>query len=554
MRQVFKQLSVVIIVLLLSKKGNGDDQKTIPFQFDGFTVFRWNRTDPLLSSNLYGIVEGDITNSFPVSQLSAFDMDIWSISPNYPAFTASGALGSEFGDPMLNIYENRSLDNRDHYTLIETSFKPLRLPLRFFIGRRYNDHYTDRFDSLWNQYSCQTTKGMAEDSRGVAHGISGGYSLDAKGIKAYGFVNQYGYWGASPFFFSPVYRKGFSVSQTVRANTGSGMCDATVEVDHYDRYYDHQNPETFNDFQFRGTYCHYFDSSLNGSLNFNYDSKIRPATKLGVSLADSSTFISWLVNCAMHGNGNPEAEIESQINPFDGFFIKTKVSWKYYPREREFSFFEMDRPVYYHTNDFYRKSGITETGYRLGTGISFDINCWYRYTDTESWEILKTYPESTVILYDKYDKASRHYGGASVGMELTGAKFSTKVWFDGGVSLHDAPARFNLPWRSFVEFSYGKVEKNRFYGSIRYEIRSEAGLKYFDITEDKILHLSALSQDNLSLNARVPVLVPYFRDRVQSAIRISIYSIHLFQGLRLRNHPGGNCIGPMISLAFDGSF
>ncbi|HLV29989.1 MAG TPA: hypothetical protein VKY57_00330 [Chitinispirillaceae bacterium] len=554
MRRVYKQLSVVIIILILYTTGNGEDHEKVPFQFDGFTVLRWNRSDPLLSSNFYGIIEGDITNSFPVSQLSAFDMDIWSMSPNYPAFTASGALGSEFGDPMLNIYENRSLDNRDHCTLIETSFKPKRLPLRFFIGRRYYDHYTDRFDSLWNQYSRQTTKRMVEDSRGVAHGISGGYSLDVKRIKAYGFVNQYGYWGASPFFFSPVYRKGFSVSQTVRANTGSGTCDATVEVDHFDRYYDHQNPETFNDILFLGTYHHDFNSSFYGLLNFNYDSKIRPATSLGVSVADSLSFISWLVHCAIYGNGNPEAEIESQINPFEGFFIKTKASWEYYPRDRGFSFIEIDSPVYYHTNDFYRKSGKVETGYKFGTGISFDINCWYRYTDTEPWEIIKTYPESTVILYDKYDKASRHNGGASVGMELTGEKFSTKLWFDGGVSLHDAPARFNLPWRSFIEFSCGKPENNRFYGSIRYEIRSEAGLQYFDITEDKILHLSALSQDNLSLNIRVPVLVPFFGDRVQSAIRISFDSIHLFQGLRLRNHPGGNCIGPMVSLAFDGSF
>ncbi|MFP4418836.1 MAG: hypothetical protein ACLFSB_16365, partial [Chitinispirillaceae bacterium] len=105
------------------------EPEAIPFPLDGATTLRWNRLEPLSSSNLYGIIEGDILDSFPVSHLSDMGICLWSESAEDIRFSALGEAGSEFGDPLLNKLDDPALANRDHYTLQEYSVKLPRLPV-----------------------------------------------------------------------------------------------------------------------------------------------------------------------------------------------------------------------------------------------------------------------------------------------------------------------------------------------------------------------------------------------------------------------------------------
>lgn len=551
---MYRQLCTVLIFaasLYASDIWNSD--RNIAFRLDGSTVLRYDRIDPSRSHNLFGIIEGDICDRFPISHLGAYGLSPWAQSPDDPRLTAAGAAGSEFGDPLLNKLDDPSLPNRDHFTLLETSLKIPGLPIRLFNGYRYVDHYTDRFDSLWYNYKRQTGREMVYSNRGVAHGISGGFAAISPKIKSIGFLHRYGYWGATPFYFSPIYRRGISYAQTLQASLGDQSFWASVLIDQYERYYDHHESVPYTDRIVSGRISHAITGSIFASLEPAYDSRIDPGLRIAANLGDSVSQLKWMLNGAVYGNGRQESSVGMRWDIFDDIFIEGESSWEYFPAPREFTFYESETPVHYRSDDFDRRTALLRTGYRFGKTIPVDVTGWYRYEEKQPWESIETFAESTVITYETLSDIPRHFGGASVATQLKRGRFIAKIHADGGVNLDDENSRFHLPWRSFVELIYGNMEDEWFYGSIRYEVRSGATLNFFDKNLQETAGMESPSQSSLSFGLMVPFLLPFGRDHLQTRVRISTESIRAFSDSRLRIHPGGNLIGPGVSVTFDGA-
>ncbi|MDO5575821.1 MAG: hypothetical protein Q4F84_01970 [Fibrobacter sp.] len=556
---------VFLVTILTFCVSAQEHYEPIRFRIDGFTVMEWNRLFPYLSTNLYGIKENDAANTFPLSHLDAYGLSLDSIPENYPRLTVSGGMDVELMKSKIDKGENSSIKNRGYNTNVEMSAMPFDIPLRFFIGRRYINTCTHLRDSLWQRHvrmcyllSEYDKAEIKHKNKGLAQGVSGGYSLNLPKLDAAGFVNQYGNWGYSPYYFFPIYREGVLVTQNVKGTIGkSSTYNVNLNIDHYNRYFDHQNPKTFNDIELFASYKY-----KQYSLGAKYDSRTDPTAYFTASIANTFNVVNYSARLRMFTNAVIDGGAKAKLYLPGNLFVDADVSLEYIPDDRNFSFISCGQERYYNANAINILTAVLGAGYETKTPVPVNFHYWYRYSEDDvSWE-LPEYNEQNniVIMRSKGDRVRtvRQFCGFSVGTNYEGKRFGAKLRADGGFNLDFADVKFNMPLRSYVEFTYGKQQIGKFYGMLRYEVRSKTTL-----VDSTSLHFVnhiweykqyAEAQDNLSLKVFLPLKIPFLKDYMQSSLRIGDESIHLFNESQLANIPNGSPVGPILSVSLDGFF
>ncbi len=246
-------LDTIIAGIILVSPVFSENDSLIPFRLDGSNTILFNQEYPHQSYNMYSTIYGNPLDRFPFSLLSDFK-PINSGNGNSQMKHDSlfhqevtWKLGSETGEMLFNAYEGINQENRDHFTSFATACTFPRSPLDFYFGYRYLDHYSDRFDKQWKKFKDKMDQNMAFSSQGLAYEFSGGYNLSGPVATTTLKTISYKRWGATPYYFSPLFTSGYLLSPTLIFALPKSKLLIDFVFDYHKDFYDHIHYTEYTD-------------------------------------------------------------------------------------------------------------------------------------------------------------------------------------------------------------------------------------------------------------------------------------------------------------------
>ncbi len=550
-------------------QGSDDSLYRIAIPLDGSNTSVYNIFFPWDSWNSRSTVIGKPFDRFPHSRIDGFDLSKSEVpdASDTAVLCASASIGAEIGEPLLNKLDDSDLPNRDHLTLFETSLDVPKVPLRLLAGYRYVDTYSDRFDSLWADYSARVPgPGPAFSSEGLAHEAVFVYGYEPQIVSLNGSFTSYGYWGVTPYYYSPLHTRGYRVTQSASKQLSGIRLAADLGIDLHDDYLDPVNPKKYRDWSAQAGVIHEITPTARFAVSLYRNTKIRPRTYAEASVYDTAG--SDRFRYAMYARAFSNfktgfgAKLTIPIPVHRGLYGDARAAWRYRTSPRDYSFYHYDTRVEYRSREWHQR--LLHFGLRFDDRRipAFKGGPFYSFIDEPAWERVDTVGPVVTIRQDTLsDAGSHHLGIAGHGTHRKG-RFQLKWNASGAVTPGDDTAGlpFEVPWRVAVEMEYGAPKYESARVGVRAEIRDRVLQRYYMDNLDAIETREAPSRATIALYAKLPFHSPFFREHAKPWIVFEAHPITVpselsIDGLkdqRRRSHPGGNYRGPLFLIRLEG--
>jgi hypothetical protein len=531
----------------------GVSDSTSLLMIDGVNGVLFNQEYPGRSLNMYSTIYGNPLDSFPHSYRGRIDTTMTRLS-------LSGGMASETGDAMLNIVTNPDLPNRGHQSFFESAYAIPNRPARLFLGYRYNDMYSDRFDSLMDRYTRITQTAPAHADTRLERTIRGGYSIDGTHVRAAGLLSRYQYTGVTPFYFYPLYKEGYDFTQTVQTDFNGRVFQADLRYDrHYD-YFDYTTGTFFEDWQWGLLSSKPMRAGTRGEIFLSFDSRLNPAIKIGAALYDTLTALplSWHVSGGIHGNARPFAALDAQYRLRRQLLVDMQAAWQYTPRERAYAFPEKSATperlsmVEYHPTDL--EARTFHTALRFSDTILFPFHAaiWYDYNSAPLWERISDMDSAVIVIrQDTITNGQRHTIGGKARYEIAYHTLRITLWGNAILTPSRNAYRFTLPRVLGADIGWGAVQGDSFYAGITAESRDRAILRYWNDDRGIFETMLTFSGTRFSGIVKVPFLLPVMREHLAVCCWIKAGPFSLGKSRRMQDYSRGNLFGPAFSVRFD---
>jgi len=560
----------VVIVALCYHVCLSENNHYIPVYLDGFNVILFNQEYPHKSLNLYSIVSGNPLDSFPFDRLSYF-RNLANLQNNPSGaygkdqifrLDLSAKAGSEAGDPLLNVFEGTARENRDHFSIMVTACNIPKTPTNLFFGYRYIDNYSDRFDRMWGTFQATNGKSMAFYDEGLVYEVTGGYtlrgSLASTGLK----ISGYRHWGATPFYFSPLYSSGLALHPTLFFNLPKSSLHGDFLFDYHKDYFDHIGFLDYTDQSWNIFWQRTLKKGVFAQISHHKNSRLKPATYTSATLRDTVSDLFILQLCGnLFGNLRMSSALDFSYIQLAPFFLNIKASWDYTPETRNYFFYENKKRVEYfhleyespnlHTAILYTD---TIAGRKNGAlRIPLSASVWMDYCGNPLWETVDDTGEVVIIRQDTIANAAHMtWGGRGACKVSLFNRVSINLWGNASILPEKRTLRFSLPLNAGTDIEYGKPDNDSIYAAIRFEYRDLTSIKYRMIYTEKVVDTVSPAHTGLSLLVQIPFHPPFFRKHLSTRIQIEAGPVRFAKEQRVRMHPMGNLIGPGISVGLNG--
>lgn len=500
---------------------------------------------------MYSIIYGNPLDQFPYNAIKDYKKD----SLLHVQFLATA--GSEAGEPMLNIFTGGAGENRDHYTKFLSAVRFPNKSFDMFYSYQYVDNYSDRYDGLWNTFAKAMGKEMAYSEEGLAKEISAGFTLYAPIASMSLKTTSYRHWGATPYFFGPVHSRGYLVLPSVNFNFKKSALTSDFFFDYHRDYFDHLQFNEFTDEGWDISWDRKFKNGMLGSLSHHRNSRFSPSSYAQASMHDTlETYMAWTVLGKIYNNLRLGGLAKMSYIQIPKIAFTLEGGWDVTPREREYSFRNNKSWVDYQTR-------LIETAYFHSTFQYHDTllypikaSIWVDYCDNPLWESVQFIGTSkTIIRQDTISNAAHLTTGAKGSYLVSYKKLSALLWGNMVITPKNKKVRFSLPMNFGADLAYGKPDNDSLYIGLRIESRDRAVINYKKVGSKKTLQYVAPAQTSASLDVRIPLILPFAREHVRTNLFATVGPIHfLSEAKRIKEHPAGNKIGPLIALGVKGFF
>ncbi len=569
----FKQYkNSFVIVIFFAIWGNwlfAEMECLIPINIDGFNRVIFNQEYPNNSYNMYSLIFGDPFDNYPFTILPKYNnfytnytkQKTESINDSSYNLHLYGKIGSEIGEPLLNKYNQRGAENRDHFSHFAVGTKLPKKPISLFIGYRYSDSYSDYFDRQWSEYLQSTGKHMAFDNEALGYEISGGFSLYNPRITFAIKALHYRHWGTTPFYFSPFYSTGNLLLPSLFLNLRKNIFDIDIFIDYHKKYYKRTNFTKYTDIGWDIAWDRKLAFGPQVSLSHCKNPKRYPSTYLKAMVTDTVTDIfSWTILGKCFGNFRSGGSLGISYIQIPKIALNIDAGWNFQPKEREYQFLEKNTTVEYYSKMYDYASLHSSLDYFDTLFFPINATIWVDYCQNPLWEIVEFYNEKTLIKQDIIKNGTTITSGGKTSYEIALNNFLFTLW--GNFSLHPykKETRFSIPWNIGVNVSYGRPDNDSLYAAIKINARGPTSLRYLyknyvNIANETLLGFTSISQTSIYFQTRIPFNLPFLKKYLHTNLQIEVGPIHPFnRKTRIKEHPLGNPIGPVISLAFNGYF
>lgn len=538
---------------------SAENDTYIPVHLDGYNTLLFNQEYPDQSLNMYSIIYGNPLDRFPFSNLSRFHplnqgkTDTLQQSDSLFHCEAVATIGGETGELMFNIYEGIEQENRDHFTTFVTGCSFPHSPLDLYFGYRYLDHYSDRFDELWRLYEDITDNKMAFSSQGLAYEFTGGYILSGPVAATALKTSSYKHWGLTPFNFSPLFRSGYLLEPSLIFGLPKSTLAIDFSFDYHKDYYDHINFVEYTDEAWDITWQRRLQKGIIAQVHHQKDSRLSPSTCLQATLHDTvPNLFRWTLSGNVYGNLRPGASINVDYTQIPTLTINLNSGLHFIPKSREYTFWEVNQQVDYHTKKYETASLHASLRYNDTLFFPAEAAVWLHYNEKPLWETAEWTGGKVVIRQDTIANAERLTFGGKAAYRISLKDFSVTLWGNMAVTPKDREIRFSLPRDMGADIAYGRPESDSLYAAVAVENRDRTSLKYLSINENKLFEYTAPAQTSVSFLLRIPFTLPFFENHLRTIFQTEAGPIRFLKEQRVQEHPRGNLIGPAISVGIKG--
>lgn len=553
------------------------DSSVISMRLDGFNTSVLNQEYPHQLINAYSIINGNPLDQFPFdilphySQLKYYNND--SLQSNYTDslfhLQASAIIGAEAGDLILKQFEHATTSeypyNRDHFTVFAGAFTFPYTPLNLFFGYRYIDSYSDRFDSLVVIHKKTTGKNVAFTDEGLAFELVTGYNFAGSVVSSQLKTISYKHWNATPYFFSPLFQTGYQLIPSISVMFPKSHLDLNFTFDYQKTHFNHdanwykENLDEAWSIIWRRNSI----KNIHVQLSHHFDSKFDPSHYFYASLNDTvSNLFTWNLLGKFYSNFRFGGSFGCDYIQIPHFSMKFQSSWDYKPKTRDYTFINENIPVEYYAMKYEVTDLHTSLNYFDTLFYPASVSFWLDYCDKPIWETKEFFQNSLIEKYiikqDTLSSSARVTFGGRAAYTISFKKFNIDLWGNFAIKPKNKNLRLSLPRNLGADLTYGNPDNASFYALLRIENRDRTALKYFDKNNNEFKEFQTPANTSMTITLKSPLVLPFFRNFARMGVQldggpIRVVKLKNFRkNQRIKEHPGGNLIGPAISLRVNG--
>ncbi len=544
---------LILFAFLLNISAEENGEYLIPL--DGSNAVLFNMEYPENSANRLSTIYGNPLDDYPYDFFPILQNPISSdiMEPDtLHKLELYGSLTSETGEMMLNQFTGASDENRDHATNLGIVWKPKNSSLKFFYTQRYLDTYSDRYDKIWREYRDDNEKSMFSDGEGLVHDYLLGYLFENKKVTSGFALSSYGYWGATPVFFSPIYKKGYLFSPVLLFNLNSSKLTMSGDIDINSEYQDHQEGIDYNDAKCDISWYKPFGKSASLKLKYYRDTKMTAVWKLGSELTDTLDGVYNLnIAANVYGSLKPEIFLKFNLTRIPKIVLSAEGALEYHEKLRGYKFIEKSDTVSYKSYDYFEPQFHVSASYHDTLFFPANLKIWYDYSFKRSWESAEWFDGYKInVMRDTInDNPVNGLFGIKGDYKITYKFLNVNLWGGLTITPKNKNMQYSLPYNLGVDIEFGKSDSTGLFGGLYFNTREQMVYKYYNVTEATVKEAIAPARTSLSLKARVPFKLPVLREKLKTAVEVEAGPIRFAKEQRLAEHPMGNDYGPSISVA-----
>lgn len=555
--KTIKILSLIIFPVITTILAESSE---ILINFDGANGMLFNMEYPEESQNRFSVIYGNPLDQYPYAYFSILKNPLTSspvLQDSLHRVQIYGSLGSEVGEILLNKFNGETGANRDHSTNLGIAWKPKNSSLKFYYTQRYIDTYSDGYDSLWQDFSGKNDgESMFNDGEGLIHDQRAGYIFEnEKVVTAFSF-SSYGFWGATPFFYNPIYKSGYLMTPVVRLNLASSELTIDGDIDVNSEYQNHIDGVDYNDANCNISWFKPFGGRSSAEINYYRDTKIKALWKVGGQISDTLDGVYSLnLSGSFYGTLKPEASFKFNLLKIPRVTVSAEAAMDYHEEERSYSFMNNRDTVRYSNYDYYEPKFHISAAYHDTLFFPANLKIWYDYSFKRSWESVEWIDGYKMsIVRDTIGPSPLTGQFGFNGNYLITYKFMKfNLWGGMVITPKNSNIQYSLPYQMGIDIEFGERDSTGLFGGLYFDTREQLVLRYFNVNENKVMDFTSPARTGVSLKARVPFLLPFWRNKLKTAIELDAGPIRFAKEQRLKEHPLGNDYGPTISLAIKAS-
>ncbi|MBD3322231.1 MAG: hypothetical protein GF350_14120 [Chitinivibrionales bacterium] len=545
---VYSSISVFAAIL------SAGDSSLCVIPLDGANEIYYPHEFPVNTTGSYSILSADVFDKRSLRSLfdsTLSENSLFARCDTSPLISFWTRVGSEMGDNLLNA----TGPQRDHFDNFGIHCNIPGVPLYALARYRYSDHYSDRFNTLWGEYASHNGRWMDYYDEGLLKDITGAYLYNKDILTVEGSLKRYGVWGAAPYFFTPLYRKGYATAHDASYDFGFARTAIGIDADFQNWYYDHHTPEEKIDTRIDAAWVQPFAGTYRGSVRFHSEPLATPSHALSVSVEDTTGDpLFWKAGAGIFGNGQPEAELGCGLNLRHRFMVDATAQWAYYPRDENYVFAAIRDTVHYRCAGYGALSLHGSVDYR--DTLVYPVTCrtWYNFTDTQLWEIIDTSSGTPSTIYQEPHDDNISTAGGEMLYEITLPFVMLTFRAGGHYRIDGGKQRIKLPWNCGIDFCLGTRDPESILANITLNAVGPATIRYKHVPDYSLQSFTAPAHSDLYFMLRIPFVSPVLRDHIKAAALVETGPVHLDVSKRIKKHPLGNPVGPVISVRLDVSF
>jgi hypothetical protein len=455
------------------------------------------------------------------------------IDSTTPAFSFEGLLTSEIGEEILNPRSTTARINRDHSDYGISRLYVPRCKSVLYSVYRYMDVCSDRFDNQWTAWSDAYKTPFPYAEKGLNNDVIGGYAMNAGQNRLFGSIRQFGQWGTTPVFFSPLYRKGTSLRQGITSKLGSADISTTASFSHYEEYPFQVTAVAHNDVSIDAHVSLPLKKGTGSTAQCVFNSTVNPAWYFTASLNDSTLrFLSWQIRGGMWQNKRPFGSVTLSSSILQPFILEAAAGWEYLPKHRDTPFRYLTNTVTYKASSLERGTFHAALRYPEGKKLPLSASIWYDFCEKPLWELVSFGNNEILIKQDTIPDALRSTVGMSTQYAFNIRKSKISVFGHVQFMPKKGIAKFWLPYTGGAEWQYPQNPTgNQPNAALTLEYRSQASQNYFNVQTRETFGTMAPARTALSAKASLPFISPIWQKHFFPVISLEAGPLYLSPSL-----------------------
>lgn len=464
-------------------------------------------------------------------------------------------FGSETGDPHLNGFDTPGLPNRDHLTDLAGAITSPRPGLTIVGLYRYDDTYSDRFDSIWavapDMHAGPHARTPPQEADGLLQQEALAYTLARGGWHAEGSASHSARWGVTPLFGEPIWFNALRTEHHVSWDCARIDIQASLLAEHTERWPLHMAEEEFNRVAVRVQTRYRLGANRVG-VETRYDnSTVVPAQVSLVASSGGRRPLSAHIRAGVNSSLDPHAE--GSVSATLGL-VTIEASAGNAPGNPALpdTFEHLDTMV------FCSGSTHRETTARLAISLCdssrnvVSAGAWVDFTDLPLWQELQPHATDTLRLrlVESPDGAQTVLG-AQVCWAPRWHWGDARTWARGHLDLFGREA-LHVPWDMGTEITARSQKAAGVWVRVGLLAVGPVTERYRDTrTASMLVERSCDSRVEANLACRMPFRSPLFASRIRPAIEVGVDHLNLTGQTRQRQLTPGNLMGPRIEVSLD---